>query len=98
MAKVKKYQIVYIKGEGKEVNCLKCNGRGWNPKHKNCYHNVHDAYIRGCNGQRVCGACLSTGSTGSTLIKAVLLEIKLESNDFKSRRLAEKALQELEVK
>jgi len=38
--------------------------------------------------------CLGTGSTGVKLIKAALLEIKLESSDFKARRLAEKALNE----
>ena len=76
------------------MNCPKCDGRGWNPKHKNCYHSAHDAYVRGCNDQRVCGTCLGTGSKGAPLIKAALLEIKLESNDFNSRRLAEKALQE----
>ncbi len=76
------------------MNCPKCDGRGWNHKHKNCYHVSEEAYIRGCNDQRVCGACLGAGSTGAILIKAILLEIKLESKDFKSQRLAEKALQE----
>ncbi len=78
------------------MNCPKCNGRGANHKHKNCYHTAHDAYIRGCNDLRVCQPCLGTGSTGAVLIRASLLEIKLESKDFKSRELADKALKEFE--
>ncbi len=76
------------------MNCPKCNGRGWNPKHKNCYHDAQDSYVKGCHDQRACGACLATGLKGAPLIKAALVEIKLESHDFKSQRLAEKALQE----
>lgn len=76
------------------MKCPKCNGRGLNPKHKNCYHGAEEAYIKGCNEERVCRVCLGTGSMGATLIKAILLEIKLESSDFKSRKLAEKALNE----
>ena len=78
------------------MNCPKCEGRGVLYKHKNCYHNSEEAYIRGCNDERVCMACLSTGKTGAPLIKAALLEIKLESRDLKSRSLAEKALKEMD--
>jgi len=77
------------------MKCPKCDGRGWNPKHKNCDHNTQDAYVRGCHDEKVCGACLGTGSKGALLIKAALLEIKLESKDLNSRRLAEKALMEM---
>lgn len=78
------------------MKCPKCEGRGWNPKHKHCYHNSEESYILGCDDERVCHLCLGTGSKGAPLIKAVLLEIKLESNDFKSRQLAEKALNEMD--
>lgn len=76
------------------MKCPKCEGKGWYHKHRNCNHDSMEAYIRGCNDQRVCMKCLGTGSTGVKLIKAALLEIKLESSDFKARRLAEKALNE----
>ena len=76
------------------MNCPKCDGSGLLYKHKNCYHGAEEAYIRGCHDQRVCKYCLGTGSKGAPLIKAALLEIKLESKDLNSRRLAEKALQE----
>ncbi len=76
------------------MKCPKCEGRGWNPKHKNCYHNSMEAYIRGCYDERVCHTCLGTGLTGAPLIKAALIEIKLESKDYRSQRLAEQALKE----
>ena len=80
------------------MNCPKCEGRGYLNKHKNCYHSSYDAYIKGCYDQRVCMTCLGTGSSGAPLIKAVLLEIKLESKDFNSRKLAEQGLKEMEIK
>ena len=79
------------------MKCPKCEGRGSLYKHKNCTHGQEEAYIRGCHDQRVCMSCLATGSTGAPLIKAALLEIKLESIDFKSRKLAEQALQEFKL-
>ena len=79
------------------MRCTTCDGRGWNPKHKNCYHTAQDAYVRGCNDERVCHLCLGTGSKGAPLIKAVLLEIKLESKDCHSSALAAKALAEFTV-
>ena len=78
------------------MKCKKCEGRGWNPKHKNCWHGAEETYIRGCNDPRICHACLGTGSTGAVLIKAALLEIKLESTDYKSQKLAEQALREFD--
>jgi hypothetical protein len=80
------------------MNCPKCEGSGYLFKHKNCYHTAEESYILGCNDRHVCHYCLGTGSTGAKLIKAVLLEIKLESSDMKSRKLAEKALNEMGVK
>ncbi len=76
------------------MQCPKCEGRGWNHKHKNCYHGAEESYIRGCNDKRVCGKCLGTGSAGAPLIKAILLTIKLESTDYKAQRLAAQALAE----
>ena len=76
------------------MNCPKCNGKGWNYKHRNCDCNHQDAYVKGCHDEVVCYYCLGTGSTGASIIKAALLEIKLESTDTKARRLAEKALKE----
>ena len=77
-----------------ELKCPKCEGKGWNPRHKNCWHTQEEGYIKGCHDPFVCHDCLGTGSKGAVLIKAVLLEIKLESKDFNSRKLAEKALNE----
>jgi hypothetical protein len=77
--------------------CLKCGGIGSVPKHKHCEHDTHEAYIRGCHEQKVCHDCLGTGSTGHELIKACLLEIRLESSDNKARFLAGKALDEMGI-
>ena len=77
-----------------QLKCQKCDGRGWYPKHRNCYHGAEESYIRGCHEPRICMDCLGTGSNGAKLIKAALLEIKLESTDLKSRKLAERALRE----
>ena len=77
------------------TKCLKCEGRGMLFKHKNCNHSAEESYIRGCYEQRICMSCLGTGSTGAPLIKAVLLQIKFESTDFNSRKLAERALKEI---
>lgn len=74
--------------------CPFCEGRGWKPKHKNCYHSQYEGYILGCHEERMCHKCLATGSTGAMLIRAALLEIKLESKDLNSRKLAEQALNE----
>jgi hypothetical protein len=77
------------------MKCINCEGRGYVFGHKNCDHNAEEAYILGCYDQRVCYVCLGTGSKGAKLIAAVLLEIKLESTDPKSRILAEKGLAEM---
>jgi len=78
------------------MKCPQCEGSGLLYKHKNCHHSQEESFIRGCYDQSVCKSCLGTGSTGAPLIKAALLEIKLESTDCNSSRLAEKALQEFE--
>ena len=76
--------------------CPKCEGSGTLHKHQHCYHSPYDTYINDCYKERVCDKCRGTGSTGAKLIEALLLEIKLESKDYNSRKLAEKALGELE--
>jgi hypothetical protein len=77
------------------MKCLKCGGRGYTFKHENCYHGAEESYIRGCYDQKVCSKCRGSGATGWKLVADILLEIKLESNDLVSRKLAEKALKEL---
>ena len=76
------------------MKCNICNGKGFRPKHLNCNHNAHDSYVRGCGELIRCSRCHGSGTTGAELVKDILLEIKLQSNDEKSRLAAERALKE----
>ncbi len=79
------------------MKCEDCNGSGYIPKHKNCYHAPgYEQWINGCNEEKRCSRCKGTGTTGAELVRAMLLEIKLESTDSCSVKLAERALLEYE--
>ncbi len=80
------------------MRCLDCSGSGFVPKHKNCHHaSGYEQWINGCNEEKSCRRCNGTGTTGAELVRAILLEIKLESRDAHAIRLAEKALAEYEI-
>lgn len=49
--------IMLAKELNQTVKCDRCGGRGTHPRHENCGHGTHDAYVRGCSEQVMCRKC-----------------------------------------